>query len=201
MFASLLFRDATPALRGEGILLRPPRPADFASWHRIRLESREFLRPFEPRWSEADVTERAFLTRLRRGQRESTLGTDYNFFIFSTAEGAERLVGGLTLSNIHRRAAQCVTLGYWMGVNDAGKGIMSRAVAVVLPFAFDTLGLHRVQAACLPDNEPSRRVLVKNGFKEEGHAESYLQIDGAWRDHALFGLTRERYDRLRNPGP
>lgn len=198
MFANLLFREATPTFRDDDLLLRPPRHGDFQSWRALRLESREFLRPFEPRWSEADLTERTFAARLRRGQREATLGTDFNFFIFSTAAGGERLVGGLTLSNIHRRAAQCVTLGYWMGVNDAGQGVMSRAVALVLPFVFDTLGLHRVQAACLPDNTPSRRVLGKNGFKEEGYAESYLQINGAWRDHALFGLTREHYDQMRN---
>ena len=105
-------------------------------------------------------------------------------------------MGGLTLSNIRRRAAQHVNLGYWMGEAHAGKGLMSEAVGTVLPFVFDTLGLHRIHAAFLPDNAASRRVLEKNGFREEGYAESYLQIDGRWADHVLFGLTRERHDQL-----
>mgnify|MGYP006176985001 CR=1 FL=1 len=94
----------------------------------------------------------------------------------------------------HRRAAQFATLGYWMGRAFAGQGIMTEAVGAVIPFAFDTLGLHRLPAACSPSNTASRRVLEKNGFTEEGFAENYLQIDGKWCDHVLFGLTRERYE-------
>ena len=110
-------------------------------------------------------------------------------------------MGGLTISNVRRRAAQFATLGYWMGAEFAGRGLMSEAVGVLLPYFFDTLALHRLQAAFLPHNQASRRVLEKNGFKEEGYAENYLQIDGKWADHVLFGLTRERYDALvKQPG-
>jgi ribosomal-protein-alanine N-acetyltransferase len=84
-----------------------------------------------------------------------------------------------------------------MGERWAGKGLMSEAVGVLLPYAFDGLNLHRVHAAFLPHNIASRRVLEKNGFVEEGFAEKYLQIDGRWADHVLFGLTRERFDALR----
>jgi ribosomal-protein-alanine N-acetyltransferase len=100
----------------------------------------------------------------------------------------------LTLSNIRRRAAQFVNLGYWMGQQYAGRGLMTEAVGTAIPFVFDTLGLHRIHAAFIPDNKASRRVLEKNGFKEEGFAENYLQIDGKWADHVLFGLTREHYE-------
>ncbi|HEY8594276.1 MAG TPA: GNAT family protein [Devosiaceae bacterium] len=197
MFASLLFREATPVLRDGDLLMRAPRHGDFNEWRQVRLTSRGFLKPYEPRWTEADLSARAFAARIRRGQREAALGSDYNFFIVLNEEGSARLVGGLTLSNVRRRAAQFVNLGYWMAQSHAGRGIMTRSVALVLPFVFDSLGLHRVHAACLPDNEASRKVLVRNGFVEEGYAENYLQIDGAWRDHALFGLTRERYERIR----
>ena len=104
------------------------------------------------------------------------------------------------MSNVRRRAAQFVTLGYWMGRDYAGKGLMTEAVGTVIPFALNTLGLHRIQAACLPDNAASRRVLEKNGFVEEGYAKHYLQIDGKWCDHVLFGLTRERYESLGSAG-
>ncbi|HTJ58610.1 MAG TPA: GNAT family protein [Devosiaceae bacterium] len=194
-------RDETPILRGPRVLLRGPKPGDYPAWRNLRRDSREFLKPFEPRWSELDLTRRVFMARLRRGRSEAVLGTDYNFLVFLTEGGKEKIVGGLTLSNIRRRAAQHVNLGYWMGRDFAGRGLMTEAVGVVLPFAFNTLGLHRIHAAFLPDNAASRRVLEKNGFHEEGYAENYLQIDGRWADHVLFGLTRERHDQATRRPP
>lgn len=193
MMLTWFARDETPVLMGRRLTLRAPRPADYTAWRTLRRDSRDFLRPFEPRWSEADLTQRVYLERLRRGREEARAGTDHAFFIFLREDATERLVGGLTLSNIRRRAAQYVTLGYWMGQPFAGRGLMTEAVGVVIPFAFETLGLHRIHAAFLPVNMASRRVLEKNGFREEGYAENYLQIDGKWCDHVLFGLTRERY--------
>jgi ribosomal-protein-alanine N-acetyltransferase len=187
-------RDDTPVLIGPTVLLRGPRAADYRQWQALRRQSREFLKPFEPRWSEADLAPHVYKARLKRGRSEARAGTDFTFFVFRREGGVEQLVGGLTLSNVRRRAAQFVTLGYWMGRDFAGRGIMTEAVGVVIPFVFDTLLLHRIHAAFLPDNMASRRVLEKNGFVEEGFAEKYLQIDGRWADHVLFGLTRERYE-------
>jgi ribosomal-protein-alanine N-acetyltransferase len=188
--------DGLPRLKGRGVLLRLPEMRDYEPWYRLRLESRDFLKPFEPRWTEADLDRRVFTSRVRRARTEARDGTDYSFFVYST-EGPETLVGGVTLSNVRRRAAQFVTLGYWMGQRFAGQGLMTEAVGVVVPFIFDDLRLHRIHAAFLPHNMASRRVLEKNGFVEEGFAKHYLQIDGRWADHVLFGLTRERYDLLR----
>lgn len=194
MMLSWFGRDETPVLLGPHVTLRAPRAADYPAWRDLRRDSREFLKPFEPRWSEADLAQRVFTTRLRRGREEAKSGTDFTFFLFIHENGREVLAGGLTLSNIRRRAAQFVTLGYWMGRDYAGQGLMTEAVGAVIPFIFDTLGLHRIHAACIPTNAASRRVLEKNAFKEEGFAEHYLQIDGRWCDHVLFGLTRERYE-------
>lgn len=196
MFSIAAIRPQTPAIRGDGLLLRTPQQSDYAAWRQVRWESRKFLTPFEPRWSETDLSVRNFTARVRRSRRESLEGSEHAFFVFTQTGRHTALVGGLTLSNIRRRAFQNVTLGYWMGENFAGKGIMTRAVALVLPFVFDTLDLHRIEAACLPDNMASRRVLVSNGFHPIGIAEHYLQINGAWRDHMLFALTREQYDEL-----
>jgi len=194
-------RDETPALHGPRVLLRGPQPRDYVAWRNLRRDSRDFLKPFEPRWSEVDLTRRVFMARLKRGRHEASQGTDYNFLMFVTEGRREVLVGGLTLSNIRRRAAQHVTLGYWMGRQYAGQGLMTEAVGVALPFVFMTLGLHRIHAAFLPSNEASRRVLEKNGFREEGYAENYLQIDGRWADHVMFGLTREHYERAARRAP
>jgi len=194
MFGRWLVQDKTPVLRYQDLVLRAPQRGDFEKWHQVRLSSRAFLQPFEPRWSVTDLGQQIYHDRLRRSARASVEGTEFTFFIFVGEGDAQRLAGGLTLSNIRRRVAQHVNLGYWMGVNDAGKGIMTRAVSAVLPFAFNDIGLHRVHAACLPTNIASRRVLEKNRFHEEGYADNYLQIDGAWRDHVLYGLSRERYE-------
>jgi ribosomal-protein-alanine N-acetyltransferase len=198
---SWLAPDPTPVLTGARVVLRPPRGRDFEAWRALRRSSRDFLKPYEPRWTDADLNRQAFGARLVRGRGEARRGTDFSFLVFEKAAAGEELVGGLTISNIRRRAAQFATLGYWMGEQYAGRGLMTEAVGVVLPFFFDALGLHRLQAAFLPHNTASRRVLEKNGFKEEGYAEYYLQIDGKWADHVLFALTRERWDaRVKTAG-
>jgi ribosomal-protein-alanine N-acetyltransferase len=200
MMLTWFARDETPVLIGPRVTLRGPRQADYTQWRDLRRLSRDFLKPFEPRWSESDLGPRVFSARLKRGREEARSGTDYSFFLFIREGGAEQLVGGITLSNVRRRAAQFVNLGYWMGQPYAGQGLMTEAVGLAVPFCFDTLGLHRIHAAFLPDNMASRRVLEKNGFREEGFAEHYLQIDGKWADHVLFGLTRERYEAGRRHG-
>jgi ribosomal-protein-alanine N-acetyltransferase len=182
------------ALKGQNVLLRLPQGRDYDDWYRLRRESQDFLRPFEPRWTELDLAKRVYSMRVRRARQEAEEGSDYTFFIFLPDGRKEVLVGGITLSNIRRRAAQFVTLGYWMGQPYAGKGLMSEAVGVTLPFIFEVLDLHRAHAAFLPTNTASRRVLEKNGFVEEGFARNYLQINGRWEDHVLMGLTREAWE-------
>jgi len=183
-------------LKGQNVLLRLPQGRDYDDWYRLRRESQHFLRPFEPRWTELDLAKRVYSMRVRRARQEAEEGSDYTFFIFLPDGRKQVLVGGITLSNIRRRAAQFVTLGYWMGQRYAGKGLMSEAVGVTLPFIFEVLDLHRAHAAFLPTNTASRRVLEKNGFVEEGFAKHYLQINGRWEDHVLMGLTRERWESL-----
>lgn len=192
--------DPTPVLEGPHVVLRPPRSRDYDAWRGLRRASRDFLKPYEPRWTEADLNRQAYGARLWRGRQEARRGTDYAFLLFEKTPRGDKLVGGLTISNVRRRAAQFATLGYWMGEEFAGRGLMTEAVGVLLPYFFDTLALHRLQAAFLPHNQASRRVLEKNGFREEGYAEHYLQIDGKWADHVLFALTRERWEARPKPG-
>lgn len=183
-------------LRGPRVILRLPQMSDYEAWYVLRHSSRDFLRPFEPRWTDADLGRRVFATRVRRAREEAEEGTDYSFFIFLNGGPRDTLVGGITLSNIRRRAAQFVNLGYWMGQPYAGQGLMTDALRATLPFVFDDLRLHRLEAACLPHNEPSKGVLTKVGFHEEGLARQYLRINGQWADHLLFALLRADYDAL-----
>jgi [ribosomal protein S5]-alanine N-acetyltransferase len=170
-------------LRGEGVMLRTPVGGDFEQWAGLRERSRAFLQKWEPSWPPDDLTRSAYRRRLRRYLGDRRLGQSYTFFLFSESE---ELLGGLTLSNIRRGAAQSCTLGYWMGEPHAGKGYMTAAVRLVVPFAYSQLVLRRVEAACLPINGPSIRLLEKTGFQREGHARQYLSINGRWEDHLLF---------------
>lgn len=176
-------------IRGEGLYLRHPLPGDYESWTRLRAQSRAFLEPWEPVWPPDDLTRGAFRRRLRRYQRDIREDAAYPFLIFRQGDG--RLLGGCTLSNVRRGVAQMASLGYWVGEPHAGRGVMTGAVRALLPYAFDELKLHRIEAACLPTNEPSRRLLLRCGFTQEGYARSYLRINGAWQDHILFAILRD----------
>lgn len=176
--------EAEPLLQGERVYLRPPVMADYRQWAELREESRGFLTPWEPVWPADDLTRSAFRRRLRRYAGERREGRSYPFFLFSV--GDDQLLGGATLSNIRRGVSQACSLGYWMGAPFAGKGNMTRGVALIMPFCFDVLQLHRIEAACLPSNEPSIRILRRNGFVQEGYARRYLHINGQWQDHLLF---------------
>lgn len=178
-----------PVISTAAVILRSPTMADYPAWSELRGASRSFLAPWEPSWPIDDLTKPAFRRRLRRYQRELQEASGYPFLVFRT--GDLSLVGGLTLSHIVRGVTQSCSLGYWMGERYAGKGLMTAAVRAVIPFVFDTLRLHRLEAACLPHNAASIRLLEKAGFTREGYARRYLNIDGRWQDHLLFAIVSD----------
>jgi [ribosomal protein S5]-alanine N-acetyltransferase len=171
-------------LMADGLHIRPPQMADYEIWAALREQSRDFLQPWEPAWPKDDLTRMAFRRRLERYARELQRNEAYPFFIFRAADRV--LVGGLNLTNVRRGAASMASLGYWMGAPFAGRGIMSGAVRRICGLAFADLGLRRLEAACLPENAASVRLLEKTGFQREGLAREYLSINGAWRDHLLY---------------
>lgn len=181
-----------PVVEGDGVVLRPPRLADHPAWAAQREISRDYLQPWEPRWPEDDLSRAAFRRRLGLYSREMELGSAFPFFVFRTADDA--LVGAITLSNIRRGVAEMGSLGYWIGQEHAGRGHATAAVRAMASHAFGPLHLHRIEAACLPSNQASRRVLQKAGFHKEGEARAYLKINGDWADHWLFALVRDEGD-------
>lgn len=189
--------QSRPLIRTPNLYLRAPSVDDYAVWAVLRMESREFLTPWEPTWNEDDLTRNAFRLRTKRAAREISTDEAYSLFVFESH--SETLLGGLTLGLIRRGVAQACTLGYWMGQRHAGKGHMSEAVRGALRFAFSELALHRVEAACLPNNEPSRRLLERVGFQHEGLARAYLKINGVWADHLLYAALST--DRLPGENP
>ncbi len=171
-------------LRTQRLLLRPARIADFPAWAHARRDSQDFLKPWEPTWAADHLTRRSFRSRVDWSNKAIRLERAWPFLIFTADEGS--LAGAVTLDNVRRGPAQSATVGYWISVNHARRGYMREALAEVRRFAFDDLALGRLEAGCLPENTASRGLLEKVGFKYEGVAQAYLQIDGRWRDHVLY---------------
>lgn len=194
MFTFLKSDDAQAAadiIDGKAVYLRPPQASDWRAWAEVRAASRTFLKPWEPTWSASALTRTAYRHRLRLQARERRDNSGYRFFIFRRIDDA--LVGGVNFSNIQRGVAMSCSIGYWIGKAHARRGLMSDAVEALLPFIFDKIALHRLEAACLPSNMASEGLLRKLGFRQEGYARDYLRIDGTWRDHLMFAMLASDY--------
>lgn len=173
----------------ERLTLRPPIHADYRAWTALRRASEAYLRPWEPTWAEDHLTRKAFTNRVYWAQRSVASGNAMPLFLIRRSD--QNLVGAITLDNIRRGPAQSGTLGYWTGEPFARQGYMREAIEAAVHQAFTRLDLSRIEAACLPENQASRGLLEKSGFKYEGVAQSYLQIDGRWRTHVLYAALRK----------
>jgi len=188
-FRTVSFSEPLPTIEGEAVYLRAPQMSDFSEWATLREASRAFLTPWEPTWPSDDLSRSAFRRRLRRYSEDLRTDQSYAFFLFRKSDHA--LTGGLTLANIRRGVAQAGSLGYWIGEPFARRGMMTGAVHALVPFAFGSLRLHRLEAACIPSNAGSIRLLENTGFVREGYAREYLFINGIWQDHLLYGRLKD----------
>lgn len=172
------------------IALRPLRFRDAARWSELRMSNEAWLAPWEPSspygWRERH-TRSAYRSMLRVVRQEARYGTTLPFGILYD----DVLVGQLTVSNISRGVLRSAHVGYWLDQGHAGRGVMPVALALTVDHCFAAVGLHRVQADVRPENEASRRVVDKLGFRHEANYLRYLDIDGAYRDHLGFALTIE----------
>ncbi|MBL8709054.1 MAG: GNAT family N-acetyltransferase [Rhodospirillaceae bacterium] len=210
------YRPLPPPLVGARLMLRPPLLADFDSWAELRRASRAFLQPWEPLWGAEALSRRTYRARVSRMAHEWNSDQGYAFHLIASGAGgvaAPRgaVLGGINLNNVRRLSAQSASLGYWMGEAHAGQGLMREALALLLPHAFagfendpaevfhggesrqGGLGLHRIDAACIPENRRSRALLARMGFLEIGLAPAYLKIGGQWRDHVCHQLLAEDF--------
>jgi ribosomal-protein-alanine N-acetyltransferase len=172
----------------ERMTLRLPAHSDYHAWAAVRESSRDFLTPWDPLWAEDALTRKAFTNRVYWAARAEAQGTAMPLFLIRRSDGC--LLGAVTLDNVRRGPAQAGTLGYWIGRAHARQGYMREALTAVVHHAFTELDLSRLEAGCLPENAASRGVLEKTGFKYEGVAQSYLQINGRWRNHVLYANLR-----------
>lgn len=189
MVPSLTTRLLTPRL-----VLRAPRTNDVGEIRRLLRANHEHLKPWNPAPPPGDdptsITEVSKTVLRQRRDWKNGAG-----FVFMIAERREpsRFIGKIALNGIMRGAMHGAYLGYWMDVDHQGKGYVTEAIHAVLDFAFGPAALHRVQAAIMPRNARSLRVIEKIGFRREGYAERYLQIAGKWEDHILFARTHEEH--------
>lgn len=185
----------THSIKTKRLVLTPPSLNHYDQWVELRQKSRAFLEPYEPTWPKDDLTKSAFKRRLKRYQRNERDSNGFTYLIFKQTH--DTLVGGITISRILRGVAQSCAIGYWIGEPYTNKGYMSEAVIGLLPEVFIEQGFHRLEAACLPDNIASVRVLEKAGFQREGYARKYLKIAGEWQDHLLFAMLENDYKRTK----
>lgn len=184
----MIARRRKPRIETERLSLRLPQHADFRAWTALRQSSAEFLQPWEPAWAADHLTRKSFTNRVYWAQRAVNQGSAMPLFMHRREDAT--LLGAITLDNMRRGPAQAGTLGYWIGASHVRQGYMQEAILAVVHHAFTVLDLSRIEAACLPENNASRGVLEKSGFKYEGVAQSYLQINGRWRNHVLYANLR-----------
>jgi [ribosomal protein S5]-alanine N-acetyltransferase len=191
-------REVNPNLRGRRVVLRPLVPSDFATWREVRVRNDAWLTKWEPSRppGSPDVVHdrHAFAARCNARERERHLGSGFGFGVF--VDGV--FAGEMNLSSLQRGPFQNCYVGYWIDEALAGNGYTPEALVVVMRFAFEDLGLHRVQIAIIPRNSASRRVVEKLGIREEGTAVRYLEINGAWEDHVRYGVTAEEWEQRRS---
>ena len=183
----MIFRKPELILKTKKVDLRAPHYSDFDQWRHLRENSKTFLELWEPKRGNDFFKRKAFNNRVRWAKKSSQADQAYQFFIF---DKTQTLLGSITIENIRKGPSNAATLGYWLGKEHTGKGFMREAVLTIIDFSFNTLNISRLEAATLPENKSSRGLLERVGFKYEGVGQSYLQINGRWRNHVLYGLLR-----------
>ncbi len=181
--------ETPTTLISERLLLKRYTLKDWQPWVEKRVLSRESVLPWEPFWADDVLTMQSFEKRVQFNQQSWDGGTGYFFLIWGRE--TNDLIGGISLSRVLRGAEQSATLGYWCSLDQQRQGFTYEAVIKVIEFAFGSLGLNRLQATCMPANTASNNLLRKAGFKEEGLLRDYLQIQGQWEDHLVFGLLKK----------
>ena len=180
-------------LHGRRVTLRPLVSTDFPEWREVRRRSADWLLKWEPSPPPGNPDDTqdlaAFAARCGARQREWQLGTGYGFGIF--VEG--RFAGEINLSGVQRGPFQNAYVGYWIDQARAGRGYVPESLVVVARFAFEDVGLHRIQVAIIPRNVASRRVVEKLKLRDEGLAVRYLAINGVWEDHIRYAMTAEEW--------
>ena len=166
------------------LIIRLPSMDDYEDWVKLRKKSDSFLNHWEPKKDKEFYSKDAFQTRVRWAKKNFTATKVLHLFLFLRVENS--LIGGITLDNIRYGPFNSASLGYWIGQGYSNNGFMTEGLRAIIHYAHRTLKITRLEAAILPNNIASKRVLEKCGFKYEGVGQSYLQINGRWKNHVLY---------------
>ena len=180
-------------ITGQKVILRPPQYSDWKVWADERKKNKLYLQPWEPLWSINELERSSFVKRVRMFERLSHNDQAYSFLIYKSDN--EDFIGEVNISNVQRGIIQSCTIGYWIAKDCEGKGMMSESLELVKEFIFNELKLHRIEAACLPHNMPSLKLLLKNGFIKEGTARKLLKINDKWQDHTVLSFILDDFKK------
>ena len=181
----ITFRQkCAPLVVTDRLLIRLPITHDYEAWVKLRRQSEKFLNQWEPEKNKEFYSKESFQTRVHWANKNFKLKKVLHLFLFLRSDG--ELIGGLTLDNIRYSPFNSGSLGYWLGEQHSNNGFMTEGLRAIFHYANRTLNVTRLEAATLPNNGASRRVLEKCEFKYEGVGQSYLQINGRWKNHVLY---------------
>ena len=165
-------------------------PSDAASLLDMRTRNRDFFEPWEPDQSSQLFTLDGMTRDIEQRRRDWAADRRYSFLIEDDHGGC---IGGIILSNVIRGAFQNATVGYYVDEGNNGRGVATEALKQIVRFAFEEIGLHRVEASVMDHNARSKRVIAKAGLRHIGFAPRYLKLAGDWQDHHVFAITREEW--------
>src|SRR4051794_6486110 len=179
---------------GKRVLLRPLRTDDWDQWREVRIRCRDWLEKWEPRQelgaADPALEREAFRARCGAWDRQRHFDAAYGFGMFLNNG---RFAGEVSLGSVQRGPFQMGYIGYWIDEALSGHSYVPEGVVLIMRYAFDTLLLHRLEAAIVPRNKASRRVAEKLGLRDEGTAERFLQIQGVYEDHVRYAMTAEEW--------
>ncbi len=173
-------------IESQRVIIRHPKRRDWKAWVNLRRESYGFLQKWEPYWSLNQCNKSNYMRQLKLQRTKAAYDQAYSFLCFEKHNKV--LLGGINISNIQRGVIQTCNIGYWLGEKNTGKGYMQESIKALIPYIYEQLKIHRIQAFTLEDNIPSRKLIEKVNFKKEGVLREAMQINNEWRDHVIYSL-------------
>lgn len=168
------------------IILRHPKRRDWKAWVHLRQESYSFLQKWEPYWNLNQCNKSNYMRQLKLQRTKAAYDQAYSFLCFQ--KDNKNLLGGINISNIQRGVMQTCNIGYWLGEKNTGKGYMEESIKAIIPYIYEQLKIHRIQAFTLEDNIASRKLIEKVNFTKEGTLREAMKINNEWKDHVIYSL-------------
>jgi len=168
------------------VIIRYPKRRDWKAWVKLRQESYNFLQKWEPYWEINQCNRSNYMRQLKMQRTKATYDLAYSFLCFR--KDNKDLLGGINISNIQRGVIQTCNIGYWLGERNIGYGYMEESIKAIIPYIYEQLKIHRIQALTLEENIASRKLIEKVNFKKEGVLREAMKINNEWRDHLIYSL-------------